>query len=278
MKISLMHNPMMTSAFVCASLVLASTSTYAQTVIDENYEALSVGAEDPVWTENSSFNWAATTGVVDDASDVFGTGNTRYLEFDNTGVLASSDKTFTNSTDLVYVGFDFILNTGHFEMGLSLGESGVSSTSFVDARFRGDSTTFGASLSNEIAFQGTGAPTAENITAGTHFRLEFVLNSDTVARSYAGVGTITTDQTIAAGTYDIFLRNIATSTTTQVGNDIAQNGAGSFDQIKWTNYSNRTVNFGVDNVNVSLIPEPSSFAFLASFLVCFAALGLRRRR
>ncbi len=255
MKISIMQNPVMASAFVCTSLVLASPSTYAQKVIvDENYEALSVGAKDPVWPAGrGTTSWNTASEVVDDTSDIFGARNARHLKVVSSGTYIFTQATFTNTTNLVYVGFDFILDSSHSEVGFSVGDS-VNSRAFVDVRFRGAASPFGASLENTVKFEGDEGPQLSGMTAGTRFRLELVLNNDAVARSYAGVGYIATDQTIAAGTYDIFLRNTATGTTAQVGDDVAQRGDGGIDRLTWTNYDGRAVNFSLDNVNIELIP------------------------
>jgi len=258
---------LMKNALIVAVVAAFTISAQAANVIiDEDYDSLSAGSQDPNW------DFPGDT-VTADGSNLFGAGNTNYLNIQTTGPLGPTDLDFTNDTGIVFYQFDFIINAPtHDEVVAIMGDG---SWEAIDFRIRGDQGSFDP----EVAFVGSTGASGSVIGDGKRYRIEFVTNTsgDTVNYAAGSLGT----QTLADDRFDAYLFDYSAGTGSQIATDATFRNNVDITALSWRNHLNRDVDMKIDNVfaetldEAPAIPEPAS---LAMGLFGLTLLAARRRR
>ena len=247
------------------SLVLSGTALSAQTIVDDNFttlgEDVALNGRTPSTTTTGVNNWIATAGFAGSASgtiDTFGSGGTATIELPalTSGNIyqLSADILVNNATSTQWLGIGF-LNVSPTSSSTTV----VNASSTRGAIFiRGNGQAQVYSSANSLL----AATDTEAFTPGTPHNLRLIFDT-----------TINNAWTLAAyvdGTLiDLNPGNPESVTHTYVSNP-------TLTRIGFSASSSIPVGSLVDNVSLTIIPEPAAAGFIA--LAPLALAFFRRRR
>ena len=229
-------------SLLVVALLLATSPAFGEILFDDNFDTDTVGAN-PVAEVGTWTFWNGSNVLVADAADPGPVSSPNYLTvIRDAGVDGGAYANFTGQSDpndVVRAEFDWYANGAYSAQIQFLSPAGGYFTYF--------------SLAND----GT-------VTSGANV----VKQVDTeewhnIAIEYSPTAT----------TCDVFIDNVLE------GDDVGVAGAGSnFGQILFYTTSTTGATTHYDNVQVSIVPEPSSVALLLSGLVGLLAYAWRKRK
>lgn len=238
----------------------------AANILFDDFESYTVGSN-----ISGQTNWNADNraGNVTTQDANFGTSN-QYAEINDTSGTGFSSMVHTTkiaSGQAVTFSLDFIATN---DQGINIGFA----TSTAENQVLGSSDrTFAASLTNG-SIGGTNATNGFGsgfFALNVAYQLKMVLNDSGATVNYA-------DRTLAANSYDVWIRDLTASGSTYVGTGTFDSVAGGYNSAA-RSFNTPTPNYYIDNWSVdegaivTPIPEPS-----VALLGGLGVLALLRRR